>query len=251
MSTFSHSHSGGHAIRKVVAAAGLLGAMGVVGAAHAANLDVPSDGAGSRLTVSVKSMKQTLFEMRFRSTVPQQFDFSCGAAALATLLTFHYGQPMAEPAIISAMFGRGDQAKIVKEGFSMLDMKLFLEGLGYEADGFEIGPDQFDQLLGENVPFIALIKDGGYRHFVVVKGANGKAILLGDPAKGARIVPRPEFDKLWEERIAFVIHSHQDVAQFNVPAQWRVVPQVALGNLMTMYDSLSNTMLMRPGRNDY
>ena len=35
------------------------------------------------------------------------------------------------------MFVRGDQAKIKREGFSLLDMKRYLEAHGFEADGFE------------------------------------------------------------------------------------------------------------------
>ncbi len=40
------------------------------------------------------------------------------------------------------MFERGDQAKIRKEGFSMLDMKRYLESLGLRADGFELPVDR-------------------------------------------------------------------------------------------------------------
>jgi predicted double-glycine peptidase len=231
-------------------AAALVG-LSATASAQAAGVDLPSDVAGGRFVVGVKSLKQTFLEMRFRTTIPQQFDYSCGAAALATLLTFHYGRPVPEGPIIMEMYARGDQPKIRKEGFSMLDMKVYLEAHGYSADGFEIGPDQFDQLVGENVPFIALIKDGGYNHFVVVKGAAKDAVLVGDPAKGARILPRREFERMWDGRIAFLIHSHQDIAQFNVPEQWRVVPQVGLTNFVTTYDNLTGMMLMRPGRNDF
>ena len=45
-------------------------------------------GAGS-MKVSVQSFQGR----KFSTTVKQEYDFSCGSAALATLLTFSYHQP--------------------------------------------------------------------------------------------------------------------------------------------------------------
>ena len=47
---------------------------------------------GGAYTLKVTSLK----EARFRTTVPQQYDFSCGSAATATLLTYQYGHPVSE-----------------------------------------------------------------------------------------------------------------------------------------------------------
>jgi predicted double-glycine peptidase len=228
----------------------LLGLTAVAARGQAAELDLSGDIAGGPFVVGVKSMKQVMLERRFRSTIPQQFDYSCGAAAIATLLTYHYGQPMAERQVIVQMYARGDQAKILKEGFSLLDMKIYLEGRGYQADGFEIEAGQFDQLIAENIPFIALIKDGGYNHFVVVKGATGTHVLIGDSAKGARVMSRQDFEKIWDGRIAFLIHSNQTVARFNVPDDWHILPRAALSNYLTQ-DNMSTLTFLRPGRSDF
>lgn len=218
--------------------------------ALAAGVAIPAEVPGGPAQVPVKSLRQTTLEMRYRSTIPQQYDYSCGAAAISTLLTFHYGRPVGERDIVAYMYARGDQPKILKEGFSLLDMKNFLELLGYSADGFEIGPGQLDQLLAENVPFIALIRDSGYNHFVVVKGANATHLLIGDSAKGGRILRRAEFEAIWDSRIAFLIHSQQDGVRFNVPSDWNIAPRAVLGEPLHR-DSLANSLLMRPGRNDF
>jgi predicted double-glycine peptidase len=236
--------------RGLVVCLSLAGLAAGMASVQAAGLDLPSEIAGSKFVVGVKSMRQVRLEMRFRTTVPQQFDYSCGAAAIATLLTFHYGQPVSEREVIAEMYARGDQAKILKEGFSLLDMKLYLEARRYSTDGFEIAPEQFDQLIAEQVPFIALIKDGGYNHFVVVKGATKRHVLIGDSAKGGRIMPRGEFERIWDGRIAFLIHSHQDVSQFNVPHHWRILPRTALGEFVTP-DNLAALTFLRPGPNDF
>jgi uncharacterized protein len=222
------------------------GAPPALGAAVA----IPGDIPGGPAVVPVKSMRHLMLEMRYRSTIPQQYDYSCGAAALSTLLTFHYGRPVGERDIVAHMYARGDQAKILKEGFSLLDMKNFLELLGYSADGFEIESGQLDQLIAENVPFIALIRDGGYNHFVVVKGANATHLLIGDSAKGGRILRRKAFEAIWDSRIAFLIHSHQNGVRFNVPSDWNIAPRANLGEPLHR-DSLANSLLMRPGPNDF
>src|SRR3546814_18136425 len=68
--------------------------------------------------------------------------FSCGSASVATLLTYHYETPLAEAVVFEEMFVRGDQAKIQAEGFSMLDIKQFLDRRGLESDGFRMSLDK-------------------------------------------------------------------------------------------------------------
>lgn len=226
----------------------LLAALAGMAHGQRALIDIPGDAGGSFM-VSVKSMRQMHDEWRFRSTVRQRFDFSCGSAAVATLLTHHYEAPTTEDHALYFMYQRGDREKIQQEGFSMLDMKDYLEARGYAADGFEIGAEQFTQLVGESMPFIALLEEKGYNHFVVVKGAAGEHVLIGDPSRGTRVLRRAEFEQLWQGRIAFLIHSHKHVAKFNVREHWRIVP-VFLGEGVPR-DSLAAVSIMRRGPNDY
>jgi predicted double-glycine peptidase len=188
--------------------------------AQAATLEVrgPQDGGFNVHVVSVK-------EARFTTTQRQQFDFSCGSAAVATLLTHHYGKPTDERAVFTQMFERGDQAKIRKEGFSMLDMKRYLESLGLRADGFQL---PVDRLATERVPAIVLLSERGYRHFVVVKGVVRGRVLVGDPAMGTRAMSIDSFKRLWVNNILFVIYNQRDTAKFNDPGDWRVAPGAPL-----------------------
>ncbi len=188
--------------------------------AQAATLEVrgPQDGGFNVHVVSVK-------EARFTTTQRQQFDFSCGSAAVATLLTHHYGKPTDERAVFTQMFERGDQAKIRKEGFSMLDMKRYLESLGLRADGFQL---PVDRLATEQVPAIVLLSERGYRHFVVVKGVVRGRVLVGDPAMGTRAMSIERFKRLWVNNILFVIYNQRDSAKFNAPNDWRVAPGAPL-----------------------
>ena len=182
---------------------------------------MPSMGGGD-YTLPLTSLKQ----QRTRTTLIQKYDFSCGSAAIATLLTHHYGYPVTEETVFQGMYSTGDQAKIHREGFSLLDMKRFLAANGFEADGFQL---PLDKLNEARVPAIVLINESGYHHFVVVKGVQDERVLLGDPARGTRTMARKDFEAKWQNSLLFVIHNQMDRAKFNVASEWKITPRAPLG----------------------
>lgn len=208
---------------------------------HAADLDVRVPTGGS-YHVPITSLK----EARFRTTVPQQYDFSCGSAATATLLTYQYNYPVSEQDVFTRMYMHGDQARIRKDGFSLLDMRRYLQSLGFEADGFEL---PLEKLQEEGVPAIVLLNDRGYRHFVVVKGLKNGRVLLGDPARGTRAMPRSRFDALWDNRVLFVVHNRRELAHFNHSRDWQTAPPAPL-DIGIQRDGLRNVTVPRRGPGD-
>jgi predicted double-glycine peptidase len=216
-------------------------ALAACAAAQAQGIPFP-EVAGATVRLPVTSLKQ----MRLAGTVLQEYDFSCGSAAVATLLTHHYGHPVSEQAVLTQMYARGDQERIRKEGFSLLDMKRYLEGIGFAADGFQ---QPLDKLLEARVPAIVLINEGGYHHFVVVKGLQGDRVLYGDPAKGTRAVSRAEFEAQWIGGLLFVVHNRMDQARFNLASDWRAVPRAPLAAGVSQ-DGLAGT-LGRLGPGDF
>lgn len=210
----------------------LLALCGAVLAPRSANaLDLAGVG---RVNVPVTSLK----DIKFQRTLRQQYDYSCGAAALATLLSHHYQTPTPEQDVFQQMYASGDQAKIHKEGFSLLDMQRFLATRGFRADGFKL---PIEKLIAEKLPAIVLITDRGFNHFVVIKGAEDGRILIGDPSTGNRVVSMARFQEIWRNKILFVIHSHKDQVAFNTPEDWRGAPRAPLGTGMHQ-DQLSATL---------
>lgn len=165
-------------------------------------------GGNRAFSLKVSSYKA----QRFGSVIPQQYDFSCGSAALATLLKFHYETPVTEQKVLDAMFKAGDQKKIRTQGFSLLDMKQYLRTLGYAADGFQL---DLNKIKKAGVPGIVLINANGYRHFVVLKGISPTHVLLGDPARGTRKVTHEDFNAMWNN-IFFVIRNQTDSARLSL-----------------------------------
>jgi len=145
----------------------------------------------------------SLAEIRHATVVMQQWDLSCGAAALATLLTYDWHDPVTERAAAEAMLGRADPLKVrVRGGFSLLDLQEYAEARGYEATAY--GKVALDDLLGM-APAIVPIDVHGYDHFVVFRGRRGNDVVLADPAFGRRSMPATHFERVWKLRVAFVI----------------------------------------------
>jgi predicted double-glycine peptidase len=133
------------------------------------------------------------------------------------LLTYHYGRPTTEPSAFKMMYASGDQAKIRQLGFSLLDMKRYIQSIGMKAEGYRLGLAELKSL---DAPAIALIQMGRYRHFVVIKGVRQDRILVGDPALGVREIPAREFAKMWNG-VVFAIAGERP-SQFNAAGDWEV-----------------------------
>ncbi|TVP60530.1 MAG: peptidase C39 [Halomonadaceae bacterium] len=195
----------------------LLGMLCCVSAAQ--GMTLPGMAGGHE--VQVESLKA----LRFHSVVQQQYDYSCGSAALATLLSVYYQRPTTEVDAFDSMFRNGDQGLIRSQGFSMLDMKRYLAlDQGLSADGFRL---DLAELKALGVPAIAMIELQGYRHFVVIKGLRDGQVLVGDPALGLRSYSKGGFQRIRVNDILFIIRDRPDLAQqqFNNRATWGAVAQ--------------------------
>lgn len=201
------------------------------------------DPAGAGYAMHVTSLK----EARFKRTIKQQFDFSCGSAAVATLLTYQYDYPMTEQTAFAQMWENGNQEKIRRQGFSLLDIRRFLAAHGFVADGFEL---PLQTLAKTHTPAIVLITEHGYHHFVVVKGLRDGRVLVGDPATGTRPMSLASFEQKWEDHVIFVIHNRPELAVFNDPRDWRVAPSAPLDTGIAR-DGLYYVVVPKHGPRDY
>lgn len=229
---------------RILVAALIFVAACLAGPAASSAGEVTTVAGAFHFNVKVKSLK----EARFRNVIRQRYDFSCGSAAVATLLSYHYDRATAEQEVFSFMWERGDQEAIKTRGFSLLDMKRFLEAEGFGADGYQA---PLSKLKDVGIPAIVLINLRGYLHFVVVKGVTDDEVLVGDPAVGLKIYPRDEFEKMWNG-ILFVVTNSVDSGRqhFNQVAEWRSRRPAPLG-LALSRESLSAVTLLLPGPNEF
>jgi uncharacterized protein len=173
---------------------------------------------GAAFAVNIESFQ----EKKYKATLAQQYDFSCGSAALATLLTYNYNIPVGEQDVFKDMFDNGDKQVIAASGFSLLDIKNYLARRGLESNGYRA---TLEKLAAVRLPAIVLINVRGYSHFVVLEGIRDGYVLLSDPANGMRSEPVGEFENHWTG-VFFLILTNADQAQerFNDNTRWTAAP---------------------------
>ena len=142
---------------------------------------------------------RSLLEIRQERTIVQNWDLSCGAAALATLLNYQHGDRVTEREVAIGLIGRDRYVQNpelirIQNGFSLLDLKRFVDERGYEGIGF--GGLELDD-LDRYAPIIVPISTVGYDHFVVYRGRMGNRALISDPAFGTVTMPLRKFQRAW------------------------------------------------------
>jgi len=141
---------------------------------------------------------------KYKHVVHQAFDYSCGSAALTTVLQFHLGLAITEQQAMEGMLAHGEREKIIeRRGFSLLDMKRYVATLGSDSGGFRA---TMDDLVKLGQPAIVPIDYAGFKHFVVVKGIRDDRVFIADPSAGNIAFSVGEFASLWDKGTLFVIY---------------------------------------------
>jgi uncharacterized protein len=233
------------AITRVIGMVGLAALFGIGATTHAARageLTYSDPGGSYRVHLT------TLQQLKFRSVIRQKYDFSCGSAALATLLSYHYHMPTQETDVFADMWEHGDKAKIRQLGFSMLDMQQYLARRGIPSNGYR---SNLKRLAKADVPALVLLNHRGYLHFVIVEGIRDDRVLIADPALGTRAISAADFNAHWNG-VFFVILNHIQEARatFNKDSDWDVQPKAPL-DMARNASNLANLLLSLPDRNAF
>lgn len=143
-------------------------------------------------------------ELQMNNVIKQNHDYSCGSAALATLLNYGMGENLSEKQVIHGMLRHGDIEQIKQlRAFSLYDMQRLCNVLGYEAQGYRANLDELKN--PEYWPCILPISFYGYRHFVVFKGFYENHAVVADPFRGNSTYPISEFKNMWYDNIIFIV----------------------------------------------
>jgi predicted double-glycine peptidase len=91
----------------------------------------------------------------------------------------------------------------VRGGFSLLDMKRFVETRGFKGTGYK--GLSFEELLTLPSPIVP-IDFYGNAHFVVVRGLDPAGrVNLADPAFGNTSMSIDDFQSVWTNGMGFVV----------------------------------------------
>ncbi len=165
---------------------------------------------------------KSVLEMRQENVVVQEWDLSCGAATLTTLLNYQHGDFVSEREVAEGLMKRKEYIEHpflvqIRQGFSLLDLKNYVDARGYRGIGF--GKLSLKELISK-APIIVPIQSNGYNHFVIFRGIAGNRALLADPAWGNRTLLVSRFEDSWIDypelgKIGFVVERQDGLAPPN------------------------------------
>lgn len=148
----------------------------------------------------------TWTEIRDQNVVLQQRDFSCGAAALATVLRYYWGKDIREDDVLESL-SRALKPDALKErtenGLSLADLKVVSDRMGYDAAVGKL--DNLQKLSESKIPLIVPVKLGGNDHFVVYRGTCSGFVFLADPIRGNLRLEACDFEKAWIKNAVLVV----------------------------------------------
>lgn len=178
----------------------------------------------------VKSWRQ----LQRENVVMQQRDYSCGAAALATLIRYHWDEDVTEMKLlidVVRMLTPEEMKERIKNGLSLTDLRRLAVRTGYLAT---IGRLEFEKLREAKVPLIVGITVNDFDHFVVYRGTDGQYVYLADPARGNVRTPIPEFLEQWQENAVLVVVKRGVEAEKESPLLVRA-EEIFLGELNRLH----------------
>lgn len=161
-------------------------------------------------------------DLRFDSVIGQTADFTCGPAALATLLTHYYGQPVSEQTFtqlsVADMQARG---KKVVEGLTLLSLKKALNTENVSSAGYKLTLEQLRAVLVEGLPVVAnVVYPKG--HYYLVLAIDDQNVLLADPSWGVRSQPLSNFLNAWNGVVLIPQPSEAQATQAKAEVQKQV-----------------------------
>ena len=156
-------------------------------------------------------------DLRYERVVWQADWYTCGPAAVATLLTYYYGIPTTEAEALELAEGFMRAQGLEPgpgRGINALALKQTLEAKGIPTKGFRVKPEALKDYFNRGgLPLIAHLTEP-QKHFLVVVGFVGDQIVVADPSWGRRIIPFTAFIKE---------HGYSGVVLVSIPSDPELV----------------------------
>jgi predicted double-glycine peptidase len=136
--------------------------------------------------------------LRDRRVVMQSSEFTCGPAAVASLLNFYFGEKTTEDEI-AKLAGTYDN-----HTSSLLSLRDACRAKGYDADGFRMTlPQLLHQVETSGVPALVHLKEPTL-HYILVVNQEGDSIHVSDPAQGNISMSVSDFLQKWGGEVLVV-----------------------------------------------
>ncbi|MCP4696668.1 MAG: C39 family peptidase [Gammaproteobacteria bacterium] len=201
---------------------------------------MPLSSNGIRFEKQVKTWRDILRQ----NIVMQKFDYSCGAAALATIMRYYFQDAVKEREILDDIMAALDEADVEnrkEKGLSLLDLKNYAERKGYIAMGVRLKFTALPKLRG---PVLVYLETSEYKHFAILRGVREDRVFLADPSRGNLRMSVEKFAGEWPG-IALVLGKKGFGAPIGHPLAIREESPV-LTELITVRQALSYRVPFHP-----
>jgi predicted double-glycine peptidase len=144
-------------------------------------------------------------ELRRVNVIMQKRDYSCGAAALATVARYFWGDKVGEKEFLRTvdnMLTPEEMKDREENGLALTDLRRAAVKMGYFST---IGTLKLHELFESKVPLVVPIKLEEHDHFVVYRGADGVWVYLADPIRGNVRTAICDFERQWQKNAVLVL----------------------------------------------
>ncbi|EAI8173796.1 peptidase C39 [Campylobacter upsaliensis] len=132
-------------------------------------------------------------EIKNEKVIRQNYEESCGAASLATLINILDDSNLTESDLLKAMSGQ----QLYTDMVSFVDLNDAVKKLGFQSKSYKIDRKILESII--SVPILVKIEDDPrFPHFVVIINHKGNYLQIFDPSYGEYISSKREFYSVWD-----------------------------------------------------
>ncbi|EAI2901486.1 peptidase C39 [Campylobacter upsaliensis] len=132
-------------------------------------------------------------EIKNEKVIRQNYEESCGAASLATLINILDDSNLMELDLLKAMSGQ----QLYTDMVSFADLNDAVKKLGFQSKSYKIDRKILESII--SVPILVKIEDDPrFPHFVVIINHKGNYLQIFDPSYGEYISSKREFYSVWD-----------------------------------------------------
>ncbi len=138
--------------------------------------------------------------------VMQKYDYSCGAATLATIVRYYWGDNLDEVHFLKLLpklkLTEKELKDRVENGLTLTDLRDLANMAGYQATMAKV---KFSELAEAKVPVVVGITVRKHEHFAVFRGTDGRYVYLADPIRGNIRTPVELFLEQWQKNAILIV----------------------------------------------
>ncbi len=145
------------------------------------------------LFLKAKFVVKSYQEIKNEKVIRQNYEESCGAASLATLINILDDSNLTELDLLKAMSGQ----QLYTDMVSFADLNDAVKKLGFQSKSYKIDRKILESIM--SVPILVKIEDDPrFPHFVVIINHKGNYLQIFDPSYGEYISSKREFYSVWD-----------------------------------------------------